>query len=108
MSYLHELFIFCSGYFFNEDYVNRKSEFIIKRIKGLYLNFLKYELLFLALVPLFYILGFIEESSFSIKDYLLDIRTILCFQDSAPFLGPLWFLRSLFVVNISFITLFDI
>lgn len=48
------LFFFMSGYCFKEAYLNDFKNYAIKRIKGSYLPFIKWGLLFLLLHNVFY------------------------------------------------------
>ncbi len=106
------LFYCVSGYFFNEKYLNDWFLFIKQKLKGLYIPFVKFSLLFLALHNIFYKLN-IYNSTFgyngnvsylySIPDYLNKFKMIVFhFSGYEQLLGAFWFLRSLFIVNIFF------
>ena len=56
------LFFFISGYCFKEKHLNNFKDFAIKRIKGIYLPFIKYSLLFLLLHNVFYNLNIYNDS----------------------------------------------
>lgn len=51
------LFFFMSGYCLKEQYLSTPNTYINKRIKGLYVPYVKYSLLFLILHNLFYYLN---------------------------------------------------
>lgn len=109
------LFYYASGYFFKEAYLSNKVEFIKRRIKGLYFPFLKYGILFLLLHNLFFHLniynseyGFQGRTSslYSFSDYLEKLWGVLKFGGAEQLLGAYWFLSSLFIVSLMFLSLF--
>lgn len=95
------LFYFASGYFFKEEYTEMITIYIWKRIKSLYFPFIKYGLIFLALHNVFYFLN-IYDKAYSFQDYFSKAVSIVKFSGFEPLLGTFWFLRSLFVVNVTF------
>lgn len=100
------LFFIASGYCFKEKYLQDNRTFIIKRIKGLYLPFIKWSLLFLALHNIFFYLniyngtyGFNGEVShlYEWKDFAKDALYIVTkMTNNAQLLGGYWFLREMF------------
>ena len=98
------LFFFCSGYFFKEAYIERPHEFVKKKIKGLWLPYVKWCLLFIILHDLLLSINFydIETSTafgnpYKFKDYAVMIINALLFKyNSAPLLGGFWFIGQLF------------
>lgn len=96
------LFFFVSGYFLKlpKNYENIKWQqdyyvFIKKKLKALWLPFVGYGLFFLALHNVFYDLLLVKDS-YSFSEFLKELFSILIFKDVEPFVGPFWFLRSLF------------
>jgi len=102
------LFYFASGFFFSQS-ANFRS-LLKKKVISLYLPWLKYGLLFLVLHNLFVNCHFYAgvNSFFSIRDYIVHLLKILCFIGTDELLGPIWFLRSLFLCNLFFFCLVKI
>lgn len=104
------LFFFLSGYFLKEADLQNKNAFCMKRVKGLYLPFVKWSLLFLLFHNIFYQLniynssyGFngIVSSLYSPVDYLKRfVQIVLLMQGEEQLLGGFWFLKQLFVASI--------
>lgn len=95
------LFYFASGYFFKEKYISNLKLYIWKRVKALYFPFVKYGLLFLFLHNIFYKAG-LYNNAFSLSEMAKDAVDVLKFFYFEPLLGIFWFLKSLFVVNVTF------
>lgn len=96
------LFYFVAGYFLkfqngNEDLKLYKelSLFTKKKLKALWLPYVKYGLFFLIFHNLFYQLHFVKDH-YSLTTYFRELVAILLFKDVEPFTIPLWFLRSMF------------
>ncbi len=79
------LFYFVSGFFYNDRYTVQPVQFLKKRIKTLYIPFLKYELVFLALHNIFFNINLYSDkvfyrneagSLFSIADYVINFFRI--------------------------------
>lgn len=95
------LFFFMSGYCFKEKYLLSPITFINKRIKGLYIPFVKWSLLFLLLHNVFYYLniyndeyGFRGEVShlYNIKEYAVwCVRIVAGLHGQEQLLGGYWF-----------------
>lgn len=100
------LFFFISGYFYNKNYSFKVI--LKKRIKSLYLPFLKYEILFLILHNIFYKLDIYSLNSnspigkYSFQAALNRLFHILLFDGSEMLLSPFWFLTCLFVTTLIF------
>lgn len=100
------LFFMASGYCFKEKYLQDNKGFIVRRIKGLYIPFVKWSLIFLALHNVFFYLniyndsyGFHGEVSYlyAWRDFAKDCLFILTrMTDNAQLLGGYWFLREMF------------
>lgn len=79
------LFFCVSGYCFKDKYLGDAKTFVMKRIKALYIPFVKWSLVFLVLHNFFYsiniyndIYGFEGEVSYiySVKDFLKGVKNI--------------------------------
>lgn len=110
------LFFFMSGYCFKVSYLDNFKKFALKRIKGAYLPFVKYGLLFLLFHNVFFYLniynsdyGFRGDVSYlySFVDYLKHaFRIVTTLSGVEHLLGGYWFLHSYFVAAfISFATI---
>lgn len=93
--FIMPLFFIVSGFFFKPAYVDNKKQFIIKRIKRLYLTFLFWNILFLIFHNCLYTIG-LNSTEYSVADYLRHGIKIALFTRMEPLLHPLWFLKSLF------------
>lgn len=98
------LFIFAAGYVFKKDAVKEFSGFLWKKVKSLYIPFLKYATLLLLLRPVCIKMGILSESK-NISDYLSMFINILLFQTFGEFASALWFVPMFFITNIIFAVL---
>lgn len=103
-------FFLCSGYFFkcaenNTDLINMLG----RKIKRLYIPYLKYGLLMVAFHNVFSFLylydnriidGVEFKKHYEICDYLYNFGRTLIMRTSEPFLGGYWFIRDLFLSTI--------
>lgn len=102
------LFFFVSGYFYKNKYSYDLTLLVKKKIKLLYIPFIKYELIFLALHNLFVYLSFYSSYEnetiklYSINDFIINIFKILTFNGTEVLIIPLWFLPVLFFTTIIF------
>lgn len=105
------LFFFMSGYCFKEKYLLPPPVmFINKRLKGLYLPFVKWSLLFLLLHNVFYYLniyndeyGFRGEVShlYTLKEYIIRcVRIVIGLHGQEQLLGGYWFLPQLLYASV--------
>ncbi|MCD8291594.1 MAG: acyltransferase family protein [Prevotella sp.] len=100
------LFFIMSGYCFKEKYLNTPKQFAIRRVKGLYVPFVKYGLLFLVFHNVLFYLNIYNgeygfngnvSSLYSVSDYFHHaILIVTAMSDSEQLLGGYWFLRCLF------------
>lgn len=104
------LFFVCSGYFFKDisDHASLLS-FYNKRIKGLYLPYLKWSILFLLLHNLFRYLHITESVIYQKEDYVRQFIKLIAMTDYELLIRPFWFIKellfaSLIVATISFFT----
>ncbi|MBP2657674.1 MAG: hypothetical protein H6Q69_706 [Firmicutes bacterium] len=104
------LFFLISGYFFQDNYTLNFSKFITKRIKSLYIPFIKFELIFLVLHNVFVNYNIYStnpnvngvQSFYTLSDYIHHALSIFIFNGTELLLAPLWFLTVLFTANIIF------
>ena len=106
------LFFFMSGYCFKEKYLLPFTHYIFinKRIKGLYIPFVKYQLPFLLFHNVFFYLniyndeyGFHGEVShlYKLRDYVIKcVRIVIGFHGGEQLLGGYWFLPQLFYASV--------
>lgn len=102
------LFFIASGLFFQERALSSKKSFVKKKVKGLYLPYLKWSLIFLILHNVFFEIGIINDS-YGTKNWVSHLYTwkMMVYKafnitfrmtDYEPIiLGAYWFMRSLFV-----------
>lgn len=109
------LFFMTAGYFFNLNYLNNQGEFIRRRVKGLYIPFVKWSLIFLLLHNIWFQLGIMNEQygnagggllhPYSLQQILQNAVSI-CVNMSGydPCMGgAFWFFRALLVASIVFL-----
>lgn len=95
------LFFFISGYLYKDYYTERPFQLIKKRIRSLYLPYIKYELLYLALNNLFFRFHLIGWK-YSGQDFLTHFKNIMTMNGNEQLAGAFWFFVSLFTVNLLF------
>lgn len=112
------LFFISAGFFFSTRYINEEATFVKRRIKGLYLPFVKWSVAFLLLHNLFFKLGLLNEQYgnsaggvthpyqwHTMQQRLWNIVTAMSSYDE--FLaGAFWFFRALLVASILHLVLF--
>lgn len=100
------LFFIAAGYCFKNDYIGNTHKFLLSKVKGLYLKYVIWSLLFLLLHNTFYRIHFYNESYgfkgngvglYNVSDYVIRIKGILISMTGHDTLvGTFWFLKSLF------------
>lgn len=106
------LFFIAAGYFFSPAKAGQPWEFVGKRVKGLYLPFLKWGLAFLLLHNLFCHMGIINSYCGASPYTHIDIAKragwmiFMMAGYENHLLGAFWFLRSLFVASLLFMGLY--
>ncbi len=94
------LFFFCSGYFFKEQTnFNNLWHFCYKRIKSLYLPYLKWSFSFLLLHNFFFCL-YLYNSPYDLTDFLRNGLKIATMTEFETLLRPFWFLKVLLLSSI--------
>ena len=102
------LFFFVSGYFYKDEYSDELEILIKKRLKSLYIPFIKYELIFLVLHNILVNLSFYSSYGnepikfYSMNDLIINVFKILTFNGTEVLVIPLWFLPALFFTTIIF------
>lgn len=94
------LFIVCSGFFFKDITDSKQlSQFLLKRLKGLYFPYLRWSILFLLLHNLFYYLHFYEQPYYT-NEFFRNLGKTLFMSDFEILLRPFWFLKALLFASI--------
>lgn len=103
------VFLFVSGYFWKDEFITRPLLLISKRIKTLYLSYVKYEIAFFLLRPLFLYLSWYGEREipfkFSIKFISIEICKIIIGMGREQLLGAFWYLITLMFIIIIFLVI---
>lgn len=112
------LFFIAAGYFFSRKYLSDPWTFISKRIKGLYLPFLKWSFIFLLLHNVWFHFGILNETygnwtggvthPYTLKSALTRALMILTSMTGYDefMAGAFWFFRGLLVASIVFLLLY--
>ncbi len=100
------LFFIMSGYCFKEKYLDQPKDFFNKRMKGIYLPYIKWSLFFLLIHNICFhlniyndIYGFKDKTSklYEINDFLSHgVQILTKMGGHEQLLGGYWFLKSLF------------
>ena len=98
------LFFIMSGYCFKEKYLEDAKQFVVRKIKGIYVPFVVFSLVFLALHNVFCHWHLYEPTwLYGWKDYLWESsRIVTRMSHNEGLLGTFWFLKELFWGNIIF------
>lgn len=113
-------FFLCAGYFFNTKYLTDERTFVVHRVKGLYLPFLRWSVFFLIIHNLLFYCGILSETygnaeggvthPFTFQQFGQHLWSIV-FNMSGydQFLcGTFWFFRALLLAGIGFLVLFKL
>ena len=92
-------FFLISGYLLKDSHFFNKKSFLTKRIKRLYVPFIKWSFIFLAFHFLFFKIHF-YDINYNINDYAFKSFQILTMTGTERLLGGFWFLKELFYANI--------
>ena len=101
------LFFFLSGFVFDINKLKNPKNFIIKRIKSLYLPFVIFETIFLIFHNFFVKIGFYNSLSnvqltYNFNEFISNFFKILTMGHGEQLAGPLWFLISTLEINFIF------
>lgn len=114
------LFFITAGYFFSTKYLNDEITFIKKRVKSLYIPFVKWSVIVLLLNPLFFATGFLNEHfgnpgggvthPLNAKQMLQSFVDIIFTMGGYDvfLLSAFWFFRALLVASIGYLVLFKL
>ena len=114
------LFFITAGYFFSKKYLNDEATFVKKRVKGLYVPFVKWAVFFLIIHNWMFDLGILNEtfgneaggvthpySWHQMQQNLWTIVTAMAGYD-AFLCGAFWFFRGLFVASILYLIIYKV
>ena len=98
------LFFIMSGFCFKELYLEAPVQFFLRKIKGLYLPFVAFSLVFLAFHNLFRQWHICEGSEvYRWHDFLVAAWAVIGrMSDGVDLLGTFWFIKELFFGNLIF------
>lgn len=98
------LFFLMSGYCFNEKYLDDAKQFVVRKMKGIYVPFVAFSLVFLALHNVFCHWNIYDPDwLYGWKDYLWEAgRIVTRMSHNEGLLGTFWFLKELFWGNLIF------
>lgn len=112
------LFFMAAGYFFDRKYLASPATFVSKRIKGLYIPFLKWSILFLLLHNVWHHFGILNESfgnwtggvthPYTLKTAATRLMLIITSMSGYDefIAGAFWFFRGLLVASVMFLLLY--
>ena len=114
------LFFITAGFFFSTKYLHDEATFVKKRIKGLYVPFVKWAVFFLIIHNWMFDIGILNEvygneqggvlhpwSAHQIQQNLWNIFTAMAGYD-AFLCGAFWFFRGLFVASILYLIIYKV
>ena len=114
------LFFITAGFFFSTKYLHDEATFVKKRVKGLYIPFVKWAVFFLIIHNWMYDIGVLNEvygneqggvlhpySAHQIQQNLWNIFTAMGGYD-AFLCGAFWFFRGLFVASILYLIIYKV
>lgn len=98
------LFFLMSGYCFKEKYVGDAKQFVVRKLQGIYVPYVAFSLLFLALHNLFCKIYIYDAGwTYGWKDFIWHTSRIVTRMSSSEYLlSPFWFLKELFWGNLIF------
>lgn len=100
-------FFLISGFLFKEEYLDNIGTFVGKKIKGLYIPFVKYSLVFLILHNIFYHLH-LYNNCYTLTEFITRTLKILTLTGSEQLLGGFWFLKELLYASVISILFFKL
>lgn len=114
------LFFIAAGYFFSRKYLSQPWQFISRRVKGLYVPFLKWSIVFLLLHNVWFATGLLNEQFGNwtggvthpydlhamIQRLVLIVTSMSGYDEFIA--GAFWFFRGLLVASIMFLLLYKI
>lgn len=100
------LFFIASGYCYQEKYSDTWSNmglFLMKRIKGLYIPFVLWNVGYLCFRNLFSIIGIYNTSQIGLRAFVKQGLEIVLLRAGEELAGPCWFVRALFILEVLFV-----
>lgn len=90
-------FYYASGWLFKDDYLHSPLQFVKRKLRGLYIPYVKWGLLYFLLVNIvsLFLYDKVDQDFGNLADILLFRRVHLL-------ISPLWFLKSLFISELFF------
>ena len=88
-------FFFISGWLLNDEYLQDLKRGLYRKIKGTYIPYVKWMLIFLLFHNVFASIH-IYENSYSWQTFMVGILRAFTMTGREPLLGGFWFLVSLF------------
>ncbi len=103
-SYHMALFFFVSGYFFKDEYINKPILFIKKRLKGYYVPFVLYNVIFLLIRNIFVKLNIYDITmKIDYRNIPVYIKERIFLTSGEPLLGTFWFFIIILYVSVLFL-----
>lgn len=114
------IFFITAGYFFSVKYLNDEATFVKKRIKGLYLPFLKWAIFFTLIHNWMFDLGIMNEKYGNSANgvthpytwHQIQQNIVNCITEMGGYdqflTGAFWFFRALFIASILYLILFKL
>lgn len=93
------LFFFVSGFLLKDKYLDQPKSFIKQKIKTLYIPFIKWSLIFLALHNVFYTIHF-YSTAYTMSNYKESLIKIFTLRGTEQLLGGFWFLKELLFASL--------
>lgn len=95
--YLYHLaiFFFCSGYLYQDPKKNF-WEFVVKKLKSLFVPFIGYTMLYLMFRNVFIDMGIWNGKKYDFEDWIISLTNMITFHGVGEFLAAFWFLPVLF------------
>ena len=100
-------FFLISGFLFKEEYLDNIGTFVAKKIKGLYVPFVKYSLFFLLLHNIFYHLH-LYNNCYTLEEFIIRLLKTPILIGAEQLLGGFWFLEVLLYASLLSIISFKI
>lgn len=114
------VFFLCAGFFFHTRYLSDERTFVVRRLKGLYLPFLRWSVFFLIVHNLLFHCGLLSEHfgnaeggvthPFTFHQFSQHLWSIVVNMSGYDqFLGgTFWFFRALLLSSLAFLVLFKL
>ena len=109
------LFFFLSGYCLKRKYLENLKSYIVRRISGIYVPYIKWSLIFLLFHNIFFVMNIYNDSfafhnhvsyMYGVKDFVSHAVAIVTkMSKHEQLLGGFWFLKSLFCGSIIAVTI---